>query len=103
MSARIALLALPLLGWAACAQAACREDLVATAQDLDRSRSAVASAAPGSPAQCAALRQHVATLHKIRTVFARCDTGANKDKNAAQVGAWIATFNRQIRASCKGA
>jgi prophage DNA circulation protein len=83
------------------AQAACREDLVASAQDLEKSRSAVESAAQGTPAQCAALRQHVATLTKIRAVFARCDTGANKSKNAAQVGESITAFTKQMRTSCK--
>jgi hypothetical protein len=83
------------------AQAACRDDLVASAQDLEKSRGAVESAAQGTPAQCAALRQHVATLTKIRTVFARCDTGANKAKNAAQVGDSITAFTKQMRSSCK--
>src|SRR5919201_6512086 len=81
------------------AQAACRDDLVASAQDLQKSRSAVEGAAQGTPAQCAALRQHVATLTKIRTVFARCDTGTNKAKNAAQVGDSITVFTKRMRAS----
>jgi hypothetical protein len=111
MSARTALLTLLLLvGCAGAAQAqtqaqaqTCRDALVATAQDLERTRGAVEGAAAGTPAQCAALRQHIATLNKIRAVFGRCDTGANKTKNAAQVGSSIATFTKQMRASCKGA
>lgn len=102
MHFRTALLAAALIGVAGAAQAACREDLVASAQDLERSRGAVEQAAQGSPAQCTALRQHVATLTKIRAVFARCDTGANKSRNAAQVGDSITAFTRQMRASCKG-
>jgi hypothetical protein len=90
-----------LIGFASAAEAACREDLVASAQDLQKSRSAVEGAAQGSPAQCAALRQHVATLTRIRAVFARCDTGANKAKNAAQVGDSITTFTKQMRSTCK--
>src|SRR5262245_22663134 len=101
MSYRIALLAGAIIGITNAAQAACREDLVASAQDLARSRSAVEQAAQGTPAQCTALRQHVATLTKIRGVFARCDTGANKSKNAAHVGDSIADFTKQMRASCK--
>src|SRR5690242_10509979 len=100
MSLPIALLAAA-IGAAATAQAACREDLVASARDLERSRSAVEQAARGTPAQCTALRQHVATLTRIRAVFARCDTGANKGKNAAQVGDSLAAFTREMRASCK--
>jgi hypothetical protein len=101
MNLRIALLAAALGGVADVAQAACREDLVASAQDLERSRSAVEQAGQGTPAQCAALRQHVATLTRIRTVFARCDNGANKGRNAAQVGDSITAFTKQMRASCK--
>jgi len=101
MNLRIALLAAVLVGVADAAQAACREDLVASAQDLERSRSAVEQAGQGTPGQCAALRQHVATLTKIRAVFARCDNGANKGKNAAQVGDSITAFTKQMRASCK--
>jgi hypothetical protein len=96
-----ALLVAAMVGMAGAAQAACREDLVASAQDLERSRTAVEQAAQGTPAQCTALRQHVATLTKIRGVFARCDTGANKGKNAAQVGDSITAFTKQMRASCK--
>ena len=100
MNLRMALLAAVLLGVADAAQAACREDLVASAQDLERSRSAVEQAGQGT-GQCAALRQHVATLTKIRAVFARCDKGANKSRNAAQVGDSITAFTKQMRASCK--
>jgi hypothetical protein len=100
MNVRV-LLAAAIVAVAGAAQAACREDLVASAQDLERSRSAVEQAAQGTPAQCAALRQHVATLTKIRAVFGRCDTGANKGKNAAQVGDSITVFTKQMRASCK--
>jgi|SRR5215470_615413 len=101
MNLRVALLAMAIVGAADAAQAACREDLVASAQDLERSRSAVEQAAQGTPAHCTALRQHVATLTKIRSVFARCDNGANKGKNAAQVGDSITAFTKQMRASCK--
>jgi hypothetical protein len=103
MNLRIAVLCAGIIGFTDAAQAACREDLVATAQDLARTRTALEGAAQGTPAQCAALRQHVATLTKVRAVFARCDTGANKAKNAAQVGDSITTLTRQMRASCKGA
>src|SRR5947209_7612048 len=61
MNLRTALLSAAVIGCASAAQAACRDDLVATAQDLTRSRTAVESAAQGA-AQCAALRQHIATL-----------------------------------------
>jgi hypothetical protein len=98
-----ALLAGAMVGLAAgAAQAACREDLLATAQNLQRTRAGVEEAAKGAAAaQCAAYRQHITALTKVRTVFARCDTGAAKVQNAAKVGNEIATFTKQMRASCK--
>lgn len=84
------------------ASAACREDLVATSQNLQRTREGMESAAKGpAGAQCAAYRRHVASLTQVRAVFARCDTGANKAKNDAQVGATLAEVNKQARQACK--
>ena len=99
---RTLLLATVLGGYAGAAAAACRDDLVATSQNLKRTREAMESAASGTAAvQCAAYRQHVASLTQVRAVFARCDTGANKAKNAAQVGATIVEVNKQARQACK--
>jgi hypothetical protein len=87
---------------ASAASAACREDLVATAQNLQRTRTEVESLAGKPPAaQCAAYRQHIAALTQVRSVFARCDLSAAKAKNAGQVTTEIATFTKQMRASCK--
>lgn len=84
------------------ASAACREDLVKTAQDLQRTRAEVEKAADKTPSvKCAAYRQHVAALNGVKTVFARCDTGADKVKNAGQVTTSIAAFTKQMQQSCK--
>ena len=86
----------------AAAAAACRQDLVASAQTLQRSREAMEGAAKGNAtAQCDAYRRHVASLKQVRTVFARCDTGANKAKNDAQVGATIAAVTQKAQLACK--
>lgn len=81
------------------AAAACREDLVSASQTIERTRNGVQGAAPA--AKCAAYRQHVAALTQVRNVFARCDTGANKGKNAEQVGVLLAELTKQMQASCK--
>lgn len=100
--ARTLLLAIAFGGCASAASAACREDLVATNEKLKRTRTVMENAASGSSAmQCAAYRQHVASLTQVRAVFARCDTSANKAKNAAQVGSTIAEVNKQVRQACK--
>jgi hypothetical protein len=84
------------------ASAACREDLVRTAQDLQRTRAEVEKAADKTPpVKCAAYRQHVAALNGVKTVFARCDTSADKAKNAGQVATTIAAVTRQMQQSCK--
>jgi len=88
----------------ACASAcaACRDDLIKADQNFNRTRSELqgaASAAP--PAKCAAYRRHVASLTEVRNVFARCDTGSGKAKNAAQTNAALAEFTKQMRESCK--
>ena len=84
------------------ASAACREDLIKADQNFNRTRSVLqdaASAAP--PVKCAAYRKHVASLTEVRNVFARCDAGADKAKNAAQTNAALAEFTKQMRESCK--
>ena len=89
-------------GLAGSASAACREDLVKSAQDLQRTRGEVEKAADKSPTvKCAAYRQHVTALNGVKTVFARCDTSPDKAKNAGQVASTIATFTRQMQQSCK--
>jgi hypothetical protein len=81
------------------AVAECRDDLVSVSQTVERTRAELQGAA--AAAKCAAYRQHVAALAQVRDVFARCDSGANKGKNAAQVKATIADVTKQMRASCK--
>lgn len=99
---RLALLAVALALPACAASAACREDLVASAQNLKVSRDGMESAAKGTAAaQCAAFRRHVASLTQVRSVFARCDSSADKAKNDAQVGETIAAITGKMRATCK--
>ena len=84
------------------ASAACREDLIKADQNFARTRSELQSAAGAAPAaKCAAYRKHVASLTQVRNVFARCDTGGDKAKNAAQTSAALAEFTKQMRESCK--
>ena len=84
------------------ASAACRDDLIKADQNFNRTRSQLQQAAnAAAPVKCAAYRRHVASLKEVRGAFARCDTGANKAQNAAQTGAALADFTRQMNASCK--
>jgi len=80
---------------------ACRDDLIKADQSIHRSRADLQKTAAATPAaKCAAFRQHVAALNVVKTVFARCDTSANKAANAAQANTAIASFTRQMRQSC---
>lgn len=97
-----ALACLATVCWSAAAFAACRDDLIKADQDFSQSRSALnaaASAAP--PVKCAAYRRHVASLAQVSKVFARCDTGAEKGKNAAQTKSALADFTRQMKEACR--
>jgi hypothetical protein len=84
------------------ALADCRDDLVKADQDFSKSRTALnaASNAP-PPVRCAAYRRHVASLTQISKVFARCDTGSDKAKNATQTTSALADFRRQMNEVCK--
>ena len=88
----------------ACASAcaACRDDLIKADQNFNRTRSELQGAASAGPAvRCTAYRRHVASLTEVRNVFARCDSGGDRAKNAAQTSAALAEFTKQMRASCK--
>src|SRR4051812_36127815 len=75
------------------AVADCRSDLVKVDQNFTRTRSELQKTSNATPpAKCAAYRKHVTSLTEVRKVFARCDTSANKEANAAQTGTELAAF-----------
>jgi hypothetical protein len=91
-----------LLAGAQAASAACREDLIRADQDFAKSRSALQASANAAPAvKCDAYRRHVASLAQVSKVFARCDVGAEKAKNAAQTKSALADFTRQMKEACR--
>lgn len=99
---RVALACLMAVCWTAGAAAACRDDLIKADQDFSKSRTALnAASSAAAPAKCAAYRRHVASLTQVGKVFARCDTSADKAKNAAQTKAALADFTRQMSDACK--
>ena len=101
--AKLLCLLVPLgIGWTAAAAAACRDDLVKADQDFSKSRSALQAAASAAPpVKCAAYRRHVVSLTQVSKVFARCDTGGDKAKNATQTNSALADFKRQMNEACK--
>jgi hypothetical protein len=99
---RTALACLIALCWTAGASAACRDDLIKADQEFARSRSSLNAAANAAPAaECAAYRRHVASLGQVSKVFARCDTSADKAKNAAQTKVALGDFTRQMNDACR--
>jgi hypothetical protein len=99
---RVALASLLALAWTVAASAACREDLIKADQDFAKSRSALQASANAAPAaKCDAYRRHVASLAQVGKVFARCDAGAEKAKNAAQTRSALADFTRQMKEVCR--
>jgi len=95
-AAAVAILALTVVSPA---RADCRADLVTVSQTVERTRAELKDAAAG--AKCAAYRRHIAALTQVRDVFIRCDTGAEKAKNAAQVRSTVADVTKQMQQSCK--
>ena len=84
------------------AAADCAGDLTASQQNLEQTRAGVAAAASGTDAQkCAAQRRHYAALVKVREVFSRCDTGAKKGDNAAQLKVAIDNFKAKMPRGCR--
>jgi hypothetical protein len=80
----------------------CASDLTASQQGLERTRAAVAASATSAEAQkCAAHRRYYAALVKVREVFTRCDTGAQKGSHAAQLTATIDDFKTKIPRGCR--
>jgi hypothetical protein len=94
--------AILIIAGASPAAADCASELTATQQSLDRTRAEVAAMTAGSDAQkCAAQRRHYAALVKVREVFSRCDTGARKGSNAAQLTATIDVFKAKMPRGCR--
>jgi hypothetical protein len=84
------------------ALADCRDDLVRADQEFSKSRTALNAASNATPpVRCAAYRRHVASLTQVSKVFARCDTGSEKSKNATQTNSALADFRRQMNDACK--
>jgi len=84
------------------AAADCASELTASQQNLERTRAAVAANTAGADAQkCAAQRRYYAALVKVREVFTRCDTGAQKGSNAAQLTATIDDFKAKMPRGCR--
>ena len=80
----------------------CRDDLVKADQHFNRTRSELQKAATATPpVKCAAYRRHVASLTEVRKVFARCDSSANKEANAAQTNTTLVVFTRQMQENCR--
>jgi hypothetical protein len=84
------------------ATADCASELTVSQQTLERSRAGVAAAGTSSDAQkCAAHRRYYAALVKVREVFTRCDTGAQKGSHAAQLTATIDDFKAKMPHGCR--
>ena len=84
------------------ASADCKDELVASQQNLQATRAGVArAAAMPEPQRCPAYREHYAAMVKARAVFARCDTGAKRREHAAQLNTSIDGFRKQMPRGCK--
>jgi len=84
------------------AAADCASELGASQKNLEHTRAGVATAATSPDGQkCAAYRRYYAALVKVREVFKRCDSGAQKEKNAGQLTATIEDFKAKMPRGCR--
>ena len=93
--------AMLILAGASPAAADCASELTASQKNLERTRAAVAANAGSEAQKCAAQRRYYTALVKVREVFSRCDTGAEKGKNAAQLTATIDDFKAKMPRGCR--
>jgi len=84
------------------ANAACRDELVASQQQLAATRAGLHSVASRPEAeQCPAFRRHYAAMAAVRRVFAQCDTGVHGAEQAAQLDGLIEAFRKQMPPGCR--
>jgi hypothetical protein len=97
-------LALALLApWPARAQdGTCRRDLL-VAESLQRTAiDRLEATGTGEAAQCAAWRQHVATMRRAAAIYGRCLAGEARGAKVAETEGAAAEFDGLVRQRCRG-
>lgn len=106
MRSALALAALLLAG-PAVAQSArpatCSRDLFQNEAGLRQQQTRLAGVATSDQAtQCRAYREHVGYLQKSRAVFATCQSGAERERNVAEMDSDLRDYRALIANRCGG-
>ena len=106
MRSALALAALLLAGPAVAQQprpATCSRDLFQNEAGLRQQQTRLAGVATADQAtQCRAYREHVGYLQKSRAVFATCQSGAERERNVAEMDSDLRDYRALIANRCGG-
>lgn len=106
MRSALALAALLLAGPAVAQQprpATCSRDLFQNEAGLRQQQTRLAGVAGADQAtQCRAYREHVGYLQKSRAVFATCQSGAERERNVAEMDSDLRDYRALIANRCGG-
>jgi hypothetical protein len=80
----------------------CSRDLLQNEAGMNRQlRLLRESATADQAAQCRIWREHVGFLQQARSVFASCQSGAQRERNVAQMDSELAEFRGLVASRCK--
>lgn len=80
----------------------CSRDLLQNEAGMNRQlRLLRENATADQAAQCRIWREHVGFLQQARSVFAGCQSGAQRERNVAQMDSELAEFRGLVASRCK--
>jgi len=80
----------------------CARDLLQNEAGLRQQQTRLTAAANADgPTQCRAFREHVGYLQKARSVFATCQSGAEREQNVAGMDQSLAEYRTLLAERCK--
>lgn len=83
--------------------ATCSRDLFQNEAGFRLQQTRLAAVATADQAtQCRAYREHVAYLQKSRAVFAACQSGAERERNVAEMDSELVNYRALIANRCGG-
>lgn len=83
--------------------ATCSRDLFQNEAGFRQQQTRLAAVASADQAtQCRAYREHVGYLQKARSVFAACQSGAERERNVAEMDSDLVNYRALIANRCGG-
>ena len=83
--------------------ATCSRDLFQNEAGFRRQQTRLAAVASADQTtQCRAYREHVGYLQKARSVFAACQSGAERERNVAEMDTELVNYRALVASRCGG-